>query len=93
MAVTMPSQEVLERTDCQVRAGAVTLRFEVGFPVNGRTINAREHLAGGRVEDIVAALMKLMKEKGLGAVCGGGVVPAGLTMPRMQEIFACFDRY
>ena len=54
---------------------------------------AREHLAGGRVEDIVAALMKLMEEKGLGAVCGGGVVPAGLTMPRMQEIFACFDRY
>ena len=54
---------------------------------------AREHLAGSQVEDIVAALMKLMEEKGLGAVCGGGVVPAGLTMPRMQEIFACFDRY
>lgn len=54
---------------------------------------AREHLAGGQVEDVVAALMKLMEEKGLGAVCGGGVVPAGLTMPRMQEIFACFDRY
>lgn len=54
---------------------------------------AREHLAGSRVEDVVAALMKLMEEKGLGAVCGGGVVPAGLTMPRMQEIFACFDRY
>ena len=54
---------------------------------------AREHLAGRTVEDVVAALMKLMEEKGLGAVCGGGVVPAGLTMPRMQEIFACFDRY
>ena len=54
---------------------------------------AREHLAGSRVEDVVAALMKLMEEKGLGAVCGGGVVPVGLTMPRMQEIFACFDRY
>ena len=54
---------------------------------------AREHLAGGRVEDVAAALGKLIGEKGLGAVCGGGVVPAGLTMPRMQEIFACFDRY
>ena len=42
LAVTTPGQEVLERTDCQVRAGAVTLRFEVGFPANGRTINARE---------------------------------------------------
>ena len=54
---------------------------------------AREHLAGRTVEDVVAALMKLMEEEGLGAVCGGGVVPAGLTMPRIQEIFACFDRY
>ena len=54
---------------------------------------AREHLAGRTVEDVAAALVKLIEEKGLGAVCGGGVVPAGLTMPRMQEIFACFDRY
>ena len=54
---------------------------------------AREQLAGSRVEDVVAALTKLVEEKGLGAVCGGGVVPAGLTLPRVQEIFACFDRY
>mgnify|MGYP002508625177 CR=1 FL=1 len=54
---------------------------------------ARERLAGRTVEDIVAALMKIVEEKGLGAVCGGSVVPAGLTMPRIQEIFACFDRY
>lgn len=54
---------------------------------------AREHLAGRTVEDVAVALQKLVGEKGLGAVCGGGVVPAGLTMPRMQEIFACFDRY
>ena len=54
---------------------------------------AREHLAGRSVESVVAALMKLATEQGLGAVCGGGVVPAGLTLPRAQEIFACFDRY
>ena len=42
LAVTIPGQEVLERTDCEVRSGRVTLRFEVGFPANGRTINARE---------------------------------------------------
>ena len=54
---------------------------------------AREHLAGRSVDDIVATLAKLIGEKNLGAVCGGGVVPAGLTLPRAQEIFACFDRY
>ncbi len=42
LAVSVPGQEVLERTGCQVRGGTVTLRFEVGFPANGRTINARE---------------------------------------------------
>ncbi len=54
---------------------------------------ARENLAGRRVEEVVAALMKVVEEKGLGAVCGSGIVPAGLTRPRLQEIFACFDRY
>lgn len=54
---------------------------------------ARENLAGRPVEEVVAALRHLMEERGLGAVCGGGVVPAGLTRPRVQEMFACFDRY
>ena len=54
---------------------------------------AREHLAGQQVADIVAALTKLVEQKGLGATCGSAVVPAGLTLPRSQEIFACFNRY
>ena len=55
--------------------------------------HARERLAGRCVEDVAAALAKLVEEQGLGAVCGGGIVPAGLTVPRVQEIFACFNRY
>ena len=41
--VSRPGQEVLERTACRVdsRSGDVTVRFEIGFPANGRTINAR----------------------------------------------------
>ena len=37
-------QEVLERTACQLNpnTGEIVLRLEVGFPANGRTINARE---------------------------------------------------
>ena len=43
VAVSRPAQEVLERTACRVdpESGDVTLRFEIGFPANGRTINAR----------------------------------------------------
>lgn len=59
LAVTTPGQEVLERTDCQVRAGAVTLRFEVGFPANGRTINARE------LEKILFDFLPVCVEQGL----------------------------
>lgn len=41
--VSRPGQEVLERTACRVdpQSGDVTVRFEIGFPANGRSINAR----------------------------------------------------
>ena len=44
ITTSRPGQEVLRRTACEVNAdtGTVTLRFEMGFPANGRTINARE---------------------------------------------------
>ena len=44
MSVSRCGQEVLERTACEINAvtGDVILRLEVGFPANGRTINARE---------------------------------------------------
>ena len=42
--------------------------------------------------EIVQALAKLLEERGLGAACGGEIVPAGLALPRLQEIFACFNR-
>ena len=44
ISVSRCGQEVLERTACQLdpHTGDVLLRLEVGFPANGRTINARE---------------------------------------------------
>ncbi len=44
ISVSRCGQEVLERTACQIDAktGDVILRMEIGFPANGRTINARE---------------------------------------------------
>lgn len=44
ISVTNPGQEILERTACQIDVtnGDVVLRLEVGFPANGRTINAKE---------------------------------------------------
>ena len=42
ISVSRCGQEVLERTACRIdeRTGDVTLRMEIGFPANGRTINA-----------------------------------------------------
>ena len=42
MTVSRCGQQVLERTAMRVQDGDVTLRFEAGFPANGRIINARE---------------------------------------------------
>ena len=42
MSVSRCGQQVLERTAMRITDGDVILRFEAGFPANGRTINARE---------------------------------------------------
>ncbi len=44
ISVSRCGQEVLERTACSLNPenGDLVMRFEVGFPANGRTINARE---------------------------------------------------
>ena len=44
ISVSRCHQEVLERTACQMDPGSgdLILRMEIGFPANGRTINARE---------------------------------------------------
>lgn len=54
---------------------------------------ARENLSDLSVGEVVRRLEALIREKGLGAVCGERTTPAGLTLPRTQEIFACFDRW
>ena len=46
ISVSQCGPEVLERTACQVdsdpQTGCITVRFFVGFPANGRSINAKE---------------------------------------------------
>ena len=43
IAVMRPGQEVLARSAVEIcKDGGLIARFEVGFPANGRTINARE---------------------------------------------------
>ena len=44
LAISRPGQEILERSACHVDAktGELILRLSIGFPANGRTINAGE---------------------------------------------------
>ncbi len=42
LAVSRCGQEVLERTACRVEERGITVRFEIGFPANGRSVNAGE---------------------------------------------------
>lgn len=42
LAVSRCGQEVLERTACRADEKQIIVRFEVGFPANGRSVNAGE---------------------------------------------------
>lgn len=44
LGISHPGQEILERSACTVNTGTgdITVRMEIGFPANGRTINAGE---------------------------------------------------
>ena len=42
LSITRCGQEILERTACQITEEDIILRFTVGFPANGRTINSPE---------------------------------------------------
>lgn len=42
ISVSRCGQEILDRTACEITASDLTARFTVGFPANGRTINAPE---------------------------------------------------
>ena len=66
----------------QTQALAYLLRF------------AKENFGGRKtdVKSVVEALERVLEAKGLAGICGERV-PAGLAMPRVQEIFACFNRY
>ena len=56
---------------------------------------AKEHYGEGKndVRTVVNALTRLLSQKGLAGICDAGSVPSGMAMPRVQEIFACFNRY
>ncbi len=55
---------------------------------------AQRNLFDGKrsMQEVVTRLERLMKEKGLSGICEGTYLPSNLTMPRTQEIFACFNR-
>lgn len=44
MSVSHPGPEIIERSGCELKPedGSLILRMEVGFPANGRTVNAGE---------------------------------------------------
>ncbi len=56
---------------------------------------AKEHYGDRRsdIKEIVKALDNMIKTKGLAGICDKGNAVSGLAVPRVQEIFACFNRY
>ena len=57
LSVTRCGQEVLERSACEITDQGIIARFFVGFPANGRTINA------GELEKILFEFLPVCVEK------------------------------
>lgn len=45
------------------------------------------------IASVVKELENILRTKGLAGICDKGNVPPNLAMPRIQEIFGCFNRY
>ena len=54
---------------------------------------AKEHYQNRDIDSVVQALTTQIREKGVASVCDSTYVPAGLALPRVQEIYGCFNRY
>ena len=56
---------------------------------------AIENLVDGQrtVSEIVQLLSKELQKKGLSAFAEGSSLPCGYAVPRIQEIYSCFNRY
>ncbi len=79
MSVSRCGQQVLERTAMRVQDGNVLLRFEAGFPANGRTINA------GELEKMLFAILPDCVHKSL--------YYANIDQARLQKaIWLCEDQ-
>lgn len=53
----------------------------------------RNRIGNDDIVSIVKALENILNKKGFAGICDNGNVPSGFAMPRVQEIFACFNRY
>ena len=56
---------------------------------------AIEKLADDRrtVADIIEILSGQLEQNGLSFLSGGSYISCGYAMPRLQEIYSCFNRY
>ena len=57
--------------------------------------DAKEQYSG-KTTDLTAlmeSLIRKLEKEGIGSVSGQKEIPAGMAMPRRQEIYACFNRF
>lgn len=56
---------------------------------------AQEYLVDGKrtISEIISVLQNKIEKDGFSAFFGNSYIPCGLAVPRVQEIFSCFNRY
>ena len=56
---------------------------------------AVEHLVDGKrtIAEVVVQLQKELETSGMHFLAENGIVSGGYAMPRVQEMYSCFNRY
>ena len=56
---------------------------------------AQEYLVDGKrtISEIISVLQNKIEKDGFSTFFGNSYIPCGLAVPRIQEIFSCFNRY
>lgn len=94
--------KVLSKNEVDLNRDTVDLRYVEQLADREQTAAlgymvryAEANLCNGKksLREIVEELMEIVEREGLGFITEGGYVSMGLSMPRKQEIFACFNRY
>ena len=84
---------MLEVKDLHVYYGVIQALKGISFEVNQGEVIALIGANGAGKSTFLKILSGQLEQNGLSFLSGGSYISCGYAMPRLQEIYSCFNRY